>query len=200
MDLIVILDSSSSVGRKVWPQEVEFASRLIDRLPVSPEETRVGIIDFSSSARVRVNLNHPDATSSKVIQKKLDKLKTDYRPGITFLDLALNKALQMYSEVKSTRHAGKLLIIITDGQASSRKARGVWRSAKYLMDRPRSLLKKMGVEIITIGVGRYIKKSELQYIASDRKRVLLVSNFTSLLLKIDSTLKKLCKSKYTDYP
>lgn len=57
IDLVVIMDSSGSMGITNYLRQKEFVKSLITRLNVSPNGTRVALIDYNSTPRILQNLN-----------------------------------------------------------------------------------------------------------------------------------------------
>ena len=191
MDIIIILDSSGSVGVDIWPQEVEFAIDLVNRFKISKDEVHVGVIDFSNEAIVRVDMNKPEGQSKSEIKQVLEKLKDDFQGGVTYTDLALKAAVRMYHSSPPKREAEKLLIVVTDGKATRRDGK---TGAELMMD-PMNEVKNMAVQRIAIGVGQRVVTSELEAIASHKNRVLKVDDFAVLLRQINRTFDALCPSK-----
>ena len=198
--MVIILDSSGSVGEEIWPKEVEFAKTVAESFNVAPHNDRVGVIEFSTKANVRVDLNKPEGSSPQKIKDALEYLKTDFQKGVTYTDFALEKAVHMFNNISNDRltdKAAKILIIVTDGKATGRPVNGVMKTGLQLMSKHVKELKAMGIITIAIGVGRGVQKDELEFMASSRSQVLQVSDFDTLLSQINSTLQKLCPRKYT---
>ena len=56
MDLIFLLDSSGSVSEQGWDMTLTFVSRMVEKIPLSPDESRVGVISFSNKAHLDILL------------------------------------------------------------------------------------------------------------------------------------------------
>ena len=199
-DLVIILDSSESIGEEIWPKEVEFAEKVAERFNVAPHNDRIGVIEFSTKATVRVDLNKPEGSSPQKIKAALEFMKTDFQKGVTHTDFALEKAVHMFNNIPTGRltdMAAKLLIIVTDGKATDRRVNGVRKTGLQLISKYVKELKAMGITTIAIGVGNGVPKNELEFMASSRSQVLQVSDFDTLLSQINPTLQKLCPRKYT---
>ena len=56
-DLIVVLDSSTSIARADFKKQLAFVNSLIDKIEIGPEANQVGIISFSDNYRLNFHLN-----------------------------------------------------------------------------------------------------------------------------------------------
>ena len=50
-DVVLLLDSSGSIGNSEWEKVIQFADSLIQELQISSSQTRVGVATFASNAR-----------------------------------------------------------------------------------------------------------------------------------------------------
>lgn len=64
IDLIFVLDSSGSVGASNFQNVRDFVANLVGQLEIGPDSTRVGLINFGSSATVEFSLNTHQGSSS----------------------------------------------------------------------------------------------------------------------------------------
>ena len=58
-------------------------------------------------------------------------------------------------------------------------------------------LKDKGVDIWSIGVGKRVNRTELETIASDPKKVMIVGSFKELRPLIEELQRKACKGKFS---
>ncbi len=56
LDLVILTDSSGSIGPDNFQLIKNFVSQLVKNLPIGYNETRVSIINFSYSADIIINL------------------------------------------------------------------------------------------------------------------------------------------------
>lgn len=56
-DVVFVLDSSGSIQAENFEKILEFVENVVDKMDVSFETTRVGIVRFSFTARVMFSLN-----------------------------------------------------------------------------------------------------------------------------------------------
>lgn len=74
MDVAFVMDSSGSVSREDFTLTLQFAAAVSQALPVGVDEARVGMVVFSSTARVEMYLK--DHSSSAALAKAI--LATQY--------------------------------------------------------------------------------------------------------------------------
>lgn len=56
-DLVIVLDSSTSIARADFKKQLVFVNSLIDKIEIGPEANQVGIISFSDQYRLNFHLN-----------------------------------------------------------------------------------------------------------------------------------------------
>ncbi|XP_078379291.1 matrilin-1-like isoform X2 [Oculina patagonica] len=159
MDLAFLLDSSGSIGKENYQDMKGFMNEVIEQFHVSPTDTHVGVVSFSSSAKTEISFISPqnvDAIKSSV-------LKMIYRGGSTRMDLGLNKThVELFSARGQMRaNVPHVLLAITDG-----------RSDYELRTKQQSQhLKDDGIIIFALGIGPYVHSAELKALASDESHV-----------------------------
>ena len=79
MDLVILMDSSGSIGLSDFIKEIRFVKSIIENLEINQNASRVSIINFSSYAEVITYLN-TDVTKSKLL-KIMDDLEEKYQGG-----------------------------------------------------------------------------------------------------------------------
>lgn len=70
-DLIIITDNSGSVGSTDYETEKAFAISLVNAFDISPTETRVGWIDYSSGVNVAINMNSANFDNNLEVTSRL---------------------------------------------------------------------------------------------------------------------------------
>ncbi|XP_029474940.1 cartilage matrix protein [Rhinatrema bivittatum] len=154
-DLVIVVDSSRSVRPSEFEQVKIFLSQVIESLDVSPNATRVAVLNYASSVKSEISLKtHKTKASLLQAVKKIKPLSTGTMTGLA-IQFAMNKA---FSESEGARvrspDISKVAIVVTDGRPQdgvkdiSAKARG------------------SGIELFAIGVGR-VDMSTLRQIASE---------------------------------
>ena len=87
IDIIFLVDSSTSVGKNNFVEEIKFVKKLLSDFTVDSNHTRVSVITFSSRERVIRHLDYfADVSDSKhkcsLLQEDLRNI--DYSGGGTF--------------------------------------------------------------------------------------------------------------------
>ncbi|XP_067886734.1 sushi, von Willebrand factor type A, EGF and pentraxin domain-containing protein 1 isoform X1 [Heterodontus francisci] len=158
LDLVFLVDESSSVGSANFVNELKFVKKLLSDFPVVPSATRVAIVTFSSKNNVVPRVDYISAPQYH--QHKCSLLNEEipainYRGGGTFTKGAFQQAAQIlrHSRVNST----KVVFLITDGYSNGGDPRPIAAS-----------LRDLGVEIFTLGIWQGNIR-ELQDMASHPK-------------------------------
>ena len=81
LDLVILMDSSGSIGSADFKKEQQFVKFLINSLEIGQNASRVSIIDFSSNARIIIKLIN--GTSNITLNQAVDSIT--YRGGSNFL-------------------------------------------------------------------------------------------------------------------
>nr|XP_033809624.1 cartilage matrix protein isoform X2 [Geotrypetes seraphini] len=154
-DLVFIIDSSRSVRPTEFEQVKTFLSQVIESLTVSPNATRVAVLNYASSIKSEVALNsHKSKASLLQAVKKIEPLSTGTMTGLA-IQFAMNRA---FSESGGARvrspDISKVAIVVTDGRPQD--------GVKDIATRAR----ESGIEIFAIGVGR-VEMRTLREIASE---------------------------------
>lgn len=56
-DIVVVLDSSTSIARRDFKEQLEFVNSLIQKIAVGPNDNQVGVVSFSDNYRLNFHLN-----------------------------------------------------------------------------------------------------------------------------------------------
>lgn len=70
-DLIIITDNSGSVGSSNYATEKAFAITLANAFEISPTETRVGWVDYSTGINTAINLNSANFDSNLEVTRQI---------------------------------------------------------------------------------------------------------------------------------
>ncbi|XP_053715495.1 sushi, von Willebrand factor type A, EGF and pentraxin domain-containing protein 1 isoform X1 [Synchiropus splendidus] len=168
LDLVFLVDESSSVGANNFLSELRFVRKMLSDFPVAPEDTRVALVTFSSKTHVVTRVDH--ITAPKSHQHKCSLFNQEipainYRGGGTYTKGAFQRAAQILRHSRS--NATKVIFLITDGYSNGGDPRPV-----------AAALRERGVEIFTLGIWQGNIK-ELHDMASRPKdqHCYLVHNF-----------------------
>ena len=171
VDIGFILDSTGSV-RVDYRKEKEFLKFFTSSFGVSSKGTRAGVVTFSNVSELSIKLNdHSDISS---FHQAVDNIPL---MGLTGkIDKALRLAQRKLFSLTNGGRVGvpKLLILLTDGsQAQDAGAADL----KEIADE----LRADGIDILVVGVGSHIKKTELIQIAGNKQNMYIPTNFDELI-------------------
>lgn len=159
----------------------QFTSDLVKSFKVSKEFVHIGLAQFSSSFQHEFYLNQ--FFTEQVISKHVMDLQQ--LGGGTNIGLALNSIREYFKASRGSRSPEGIsqnLVLITDGESQD----DVEEAAR--------LLRGMGVEVFTIGVGN-AHDLELLQIAGSSDRVFTVKSFGNLENIKQKVVDTICKSK-----
>ncbi|MCI4395350.1 hypothetical protein PGIGA_G00179410 [Pangasianodon gigas] len=187
LELVFIIDSSESVGPENFELMKDFVNALIDRVAVSREATRVGVVLYSHFDMVVVSLQQLiDRTSIKAAVRKMPYLGEG-----TFTGSAISSATRLF---QASRHGvRKVALLLTDGQADRRDAVQLEVAAEEAH--------AAGIEMFVIGIvnrsdsdyGQF--QREMRSIASDpdEEHVYLIHDFMNLPNLEIEILSRICE-------
>lgn len=136
-EVVVILDSSTSVGDDNWRIQLDFVKNLLTPLNIGANADRVAFVVYNSAAKLVFGLNKYSTSADAIKAVKATK----FTEGITATGTALTVAR---SELQKNARKGVpiLVFLVTDGKTNT----GVDPVAEA------GKLKKMGAVIITVGI------------------------------------------------
>ena len=119
--MVFVVDSSLSIwaagggSALYWDMQLEFISRIIDAIPVGPDQIRIGIVVFGDTVRTELELSQ--TTNSKDVINTVKNL--NFLGGTTFTSNAIATATEMFQR---NRREGvrRIMFLITDGVPNSR--------------------------------------------------------------------------------
>ncbi|KAL4226368.1 hypothetical protein ACF0H5_014351 [Mactra antiquata] len=151
MDIVVILDSSESVGLDNWRQMELFVEDLINDSNIP--DARFGLLTYKHNVSLEFHLN--TYFDKKALMEAVDNLP--YVRGSTNTGMAIEVVRkQMFTPRTGDRdRAPNFVVLITDGQSDD---------PKYTVDQA-EFAKAQGIHIIALGVGLKDVK-ELRAVAS----------------------------------
>ncbi|KAG7241565.1 hypothetical protein INR49_025485 [Caranx melampygus] len=95
LDLVFLVDESSSVGANNFQSELRFVRKMLSDFPVAPEDTRVALVTFSSKTHVVTRVDHISAPKSHQHKCSLFNQEIpaiNYRGGGTYTKGAFQRA------------------------------------------------------------------------------------------------------------
>ncbi|CRL07619.1 CLUMA_CG020584, isoform A [Clunio marinus] len=184
IDMVFLVDSSSSVGKENFMNEISFVKRLLSDFNVSFNYTRVALITFSSKSKIHVHINQisePSKENDKCILLNYQIPNITYSGGGTNTYSALFKAKEIFQKSKR-KTSKKVLILITDGFSNGKNPIPIAQE-----------LKMSGVMIFTVGIssGNY---DELRSLSSKP-----INNYNYMLSSFSLFESLARKALHTDY-
>jgi len=165
LDFFFILDSSSSIKKTNFQYVREYVIGLVATMPIGQDLTRVGILTYNNDVIHRIRLS--DFNKKSELIQAIKDIPYEGRGTKT------NKAIKFAVDEALTEANGDrpdvptFVLVITDGRATD----------DVSVDSPR-LREKAAV--VAVGVGKRIKKAELELIAGSPEQVYMVADFRSL--------------------
>ncbi|XP_069907880.1 matrilin-4 isoform X2 [Oryctolagus cuniculus] len=155
VDLVLLVDGSKSVRPQNFELVKRFVTQIVDFLDVSPEGTRVGLVQFSS----RVRTEFPLGRYGTAAELKQAVLAVEYMERGTMTGLALRHMVEhSFSEAQGARpralNVPRVGLVFTDGR--SQDDISVWAARA----------KEEGIVMYAVGVGKAVEE-ELREIASE---------------------------------
>ncbi|NWZ74801.1 MATN2 protein, partial [Poecile atricapillus] len=182
LDLVFIIDSSRSVRHYDFEKVKEFILTILQFLDISPDATRVGLIQYGSTVKQEFSL--------KTFRRKQDieravKRMMHLATG-TMTGLALQYAVNIaFTETEGARplrqNVPRIIMIVTDGRPQDPVAEIAAKA------------RNSGILIFAIGVGR-VDMNTLKSIGSEphEEHVFLVANFSQIETLTSAFQTKLC--------
>ncbi|XP_041423473.1 collagen alpha-6(VI) chain-like isoform X1 [Xenopus laevis] len=180
-DIVFLVDGSWSIGTENFITMKNFLYTLVNGFDVGQDKIRIGLIQYSDTARTEFFLN--SYSSKEDVLKYIQNLK--YKGGGTKTGLSLEFMLtQHFSEGAGSRAeegVPQIAVVITDGQAQDN------------IREPAIAVKNAGIIMYAIGIKDAVL-SELNEIASDPDDtyVFSVADFNALQSISQNMIQVLC--------
>lgn len=175
-DVIVLLDSSGSIGAENYKKEKVFAYDL-GRAFADRSFSRFGFTIFSYNVKTIVPLDN--ALTQAEINSLV--LNADFMASTTNTDLGIDSAVDEYAA--STRNVQKNLVVVTDGASNNPQA------TIDAADNARGT----GMRIFAVGIGSGTSYAELLAIAGgDASRVYTTNNYDGLTAQLGPLSAGVC--------
>ena len=162
-DLALVIDNSGSIRDKN-PEDQSydnynllknFINKLLDRVDIGPNATRVGTIKFSSMSQLVFHLDmyeHRDMIKQAILQMGYGGGHTNISGGLRMMHE------ELFAEESGDRpDVGNIALLITDGESTI---------DKNLTDIEAALVKKKDITLFVVGVTDEINEDELKGISS----------------------------------
>ncbi|XP_050408871.1 cartilage matrix protein [Patella vulgata] len=188
LDIVFILDASSSIWAQNFTKAIAFVNSFISPYEIGPNKVRVAIETYADRVYTEDVIQFRDFVTSETLHDKIAGLvwhhgsRTETGMGIAY----------MTDHIMPKARSGlpKICIVITDGK--SQESEKTASEAKRARD--------AGIDMFAIGVSRAVNESELQSIAGDPDRVIIVETYSELEAIKDKLSGKTCKKIPTPPP
>ena len=180
IDLAFVVDGSGSIeayGRGNFKRCLRFVKNMVRSFTISRSYVRVGIVVYSSRSQKILTFSQNRGVNAML--RTVDRIR--YPRGGTRTGAAISFA---YSRLFSSSRRGrsKVLILMTDGRSQDD------------VRRPSSLLRRRGVRIFCLGIGRRYNLRQLLQMAGSRRNV-FTADFRNLGSMVRAIKQKACKGK-----
>ena len=182
VDLGFLIDGSGSVemyGRGNFAKCLEFVKSLTRAFVISPTDTRIGVIVFSS--RSELQFDFTQYKTQKDVETAIGRIKY---PGYrTKTGAALTMAKdELFNNGR--QDVPRVLVVLTDGRSNDDVVK------------PSAALRGTGVIIFPVGLGTNFKVEQLNAMASDPKgEHVFTVDFPQMDTIVTAMQEKLCKGK-----
>ncbi|XP_044001596.1 sushi, von Willebrand factor type A, EGF and pentraxin domain-containing protein 1-like [Aphidius gifuensis] len=155
MDIVFLIDASSSVGHDNFQSELNFVRKVLSDLSIDETSTKIAIITFAGKRMIIKNIdqiskNNYHGNKCTLLNEELNNI--NYTGGATYTRGALLETLKILKN--SRENAKKVVFLITDGFSNGGDPKPV-----------SILLKNIGTTILTFGI-RTGNVEELDYIST----------------------------------
>ncbi|XP_054477460.1 collagen alpha-6(VI) chain isoform X2 [Anoplopoma fimbria] len=180
-DIVFMVDGSWSIGTENFKQIRQFLYTLVNSFDVRPEQVRIGLVQYSTTARTEFLLN--TYQSKKDILQHISSLP--YMGGGTQtglgLDFMLNEHFVEAAGSRGGRNVPQIAVVITDGKSQD-------NVESHAQD-----LKRKGIVLYAIGI-KDADEDQLKEIANEphSQHVYSVSDFAALQGISQSIVQTLC--------
>lgn len=163
-DVIFLVDISLSQSFIHVEKQKNFVKDFVSKFPIGRASFQISLVTSSLEANVHFYLNN--LTSEASIKEAVDEIVNEEGPTYTGKGLQKIRESVLQSHNGARMDVNTFVFVLTDGLSSQ------VRDTKYQADK----LKSLGVEVITVAVGRQMNHKELINIASHSTRVFPVSS------------------------
>lgn len=175
-----VVDGSGSIeasGRGNFRRCLRFVKNMVGSFTISRTYVRVGIVLYSSRPRLILTFNQNRGANS--ILRTINRIPYPRRGTRTGAAISF-----AYSRLFSTSRRGrsKVVIVMTDGRSQD-DVRG-----------PSALMRRRGVKIFCLGIGKRYNMRQLLQMAGSRRNV-FTADFRNLGSVVRAIKQKACKGK-----
>lgn len=178
MYLSILMDESGSITLDQFSQEVNFVNSLINKFS-SNDKIYFSLLTFNNDVTIL-----SDFTSNK--QAVLQALKNHKKinGGTNTADALLNSRSLFINTPSyiNKQLDSRITLVITDGGSDKQD----------MTLKQANLTRLSGIEILSVGVGNSLNLNELNLMSGGEKNVLLISDFSQLMVYLDTLNAGVC--------
>ncbi|XP_078377620.1 SCO-spondin-like [Oculina patagonica] len=188
VDIGFVIDSSDSATSQEYQHQKELVQRLSSYYDISKQDTRVGVVVYSDKAFTTVGMN--SYKDSSILRRAVGALPR--LGGGNRKDKALVTARRMFkarrpSSLSGSAQASQVLVFFTEGAQTGVAA------DRLSLEHAVHPLRRHGVRVIVVGVGRQVVYQELRSIAQDPHDIYLTASLDDVDKEARELLKIICK-------
>merc|ERR1712117_725853 len=178
LDLVFAVDGSGSVGADGFELSKQFVGEVADRFTISASDTRVGIVQFSSSPQEELSLSQGEDIAN--IHNALNAMT--HMNGGTSTSAAIEfTSLNLFTNDRP--NAKRVMIVLTDGQSGDFS----------VLSQAKAAAASHGITLMSVGVGSGIGLAELEAIADQDDYVFTMNDFNELVAAVDGFSTEVCE-------
>ncbi|WAR09890.1 CO6A3-like protein [Mya arenaria] len=180
MDLVFVLDSSTSLTEAKFKVMLAATRNFISRADIDSGNTRVAVITYSTRVRVEFDLNSYD-TKEELLSaiENIEYVYGDTNTADAIKTMRTRSFNKNYGDRENISNVG---VIITDGVSNINSLQTIPEAKQA---------RREGIEIFAIGVG-VSQSKELDEIAGSKDHRFDIENFEEVEYKLDAVFKRLC--------
>ena len=120
IDVVFVVDASESIYSSNFERVKSFLSRVVSRLDIDSDKTRVGLVTFSTRVGTTINLNAHSTVAS--LQSAISSLS--YSRGSTYTNAALEyvRTEMLTSAAGDRSNVRNVVVVVTDGRSDDKAA------------------------------------------------------------------------------
>ena len=181
MDLVFIIDGSTSVGLDDFKLSLNFIISIVNQFPVTPLGVHVGVIVVQPSNQVVIELGlyKEKFTVNGAIRQ------IPYPNGDNSVGAALLKAKELFANGK--RQVPKVLVVLLDNKAADD------------LTKPTIELQKIGVGVVPVGGSGDVDQTQLNAITASPENVVTTGSYGNLISIVGTVISKINNRKLSSW-